>query len=215
MSSRVRFESAPPVRVTRSFKGQSNFAGLWWMATTRSHVSFESWLKRDHLIVLDFDPSVVGVSSCPFLLRWRTDDGDRHHAPDYFARRADGTAVVIDVRTELREPDDEFAFIAAAGAQVGWEYRQVSRIDAVLMANLRWLAGYRHPRCGHGVHADALREAFAVSRPLADGIAEIGDPLAVRPTLFHLMWSGALLADLRAGVLSHDTVVTIAPDQSS
>lgn len=37
-----RFESARPVQSARSFKGQRNFSGLWWMATTRSHVAFRS-----------------------------------------------------------------------------------------------------------------------------------------------------------------------------
>jgi hypothetical protein len=35
----------------------------------------------------------------PFWLRWRDDaDRSRRHAPDLFARMADGSGVVIDVR---------------------------------------------------------------------------------------------------------------------
>jgi len=30
---------------------------------------------------------------------------------------------------------------------VEWEYRLVHEPDPVLMTNIRWLAGYRHPRC--------------------------------------------------------------------
>lgn len=121
MSSQVRFERSSPIRATRSFRGQRNFGGLWWIATTRSHVGFESWLKRDQLIMLDFDPSVVGISSWPLSLHWRTDIGERHRSPDYFVRLADGAAVVLDVRTnDMPESDDECAVTAAACAQVGW-----------------------------------------------------------------------------------------------
>ncbi|WP_208297809.1 hypothetical protein [Actinophytocola oryzae] len=47
-------------------------------------------MERDTLIVLDFDPDVVGVASQPFWLFWTAEDGKpRSHAPDYFARLAD------------------------------------------------------------------------------------------------------------------------------
>jgi hypothetical protein len=37
-------------------------------------VGFESWLERDHVLHLDFDPSVVGLASQPLWLYW-TDEG--------------------------------------------------------------------------------------------------------------------------------------------
>jgi hypothetical protein len=62
-------------------------------------VGYESWLERDHVMALDFDPSVVGIASQPFWLSWTTAEGQgRSHAPDYLARRADGSAVVVDCR---------------------------------------------------------------------------------------------------------------------
>jgi hypothetical protein len=55
--------------------------------------------KRDRLVLLDFDPDVVGIASQPFWLFWTTVDGEpRSHAPDYFARLADGSSLVLDVR---------------------------------------------------------------------------------------------------------------------
>jgi hypothetical protein len=41
-------EMAAPVRSFPSFRGQRNFPGLWWSATSGRHVGFESWLERDH-----------------------------------------------------------------------------------------------------------------------------------------------------------------------
>jgi hypothetical protein len=64
----VRFERLSPARSVHTFKGQRNFNGLWWAAMTQTHVGFESWLEREHLMLLDFDPAVVAVSSQPFWL---------------------------------------------------------------------------------------------------------------------------------------------------
>jgi hypothetical protein len=61
----VRFEAVAPVRAFPSFKRQRYFPGLWWSATTRRHVGYESWLERDHLMLLDHDPAVVGIASQP------------------------------------------------------------------------------------------------------------------------------------------------------
>jgi hypothetical protein len=66
----VPLEQGIPVRRFTSRKGQRHLSGLWWSATTGGHVGFESWLERDSLLQLDFDPSVVGIASQPFWLRW-------------------------------------------------------------------------------------------------------------------------------------------------
>lgn len=64
------FEYVAPVREFPSYRGQRHFPGLYWAASTNSHVGFESWLERDHAIVLDFDPQVVAFASQPFWLHW-------------------------------------------------------------------------------------------------------------------------------------------------
>jgi hypothetical protein len=65
-------------------------------------------------------------------------------------------------------------------------------------ANLRWLAGYRHPRHDLPGLAEALRAAFADPAPLLAGAEAVGDPVAVLPVLFHLLWWQVLVADLSA-----------------
>ena len=55
-------------------------------------------------MALDFDPEVVAVAAQPMWLHWGPASGPGgrcRHAPDYFARRADGTGTLVDVR-----PDD-------------------------------------------------------------------------------------------------------------
>lgn len=210
----MRFEDAVPARSFRWSRGQGHFPGWWWLATTGRHVGYESWLERDHLMLLDFDPAVTAVASQPFWLHWHDGRRSRRHAPDFFARLSDGTGVVIDVRADERiGPQDAEAFKVTAGAceAAGWEFRRVGTVDPVLAANVRWLSRYRHPRCaGRPGTADALRRAFAVPAPLLAGAAEAGDALAVLPVLFHLIWRRELTADLASGPLGPSSTVRVA-----
>jgi hypothetical protein len=210
----VRLEDAAPVRSFRWSRGQAHFPGWWWLATTGRHVGYESWLERDHLMLLDFDPAVTAVASQPFWLHWHDGRRSRRHAPDFFARLAGGTGVVIDVRADDRiEPRDAEAFEVTASAcgAAGWQFRRVGTVDPLLAANVRWLSRYRHPRCsGRPGTADALRRAFTSPAPLLAGAAETGDPLAVLPALFHLLWRRELTADLGIGPLGPATSVRSA-----
>lgn len=162
-------------------------------------------------MLLDFDPAVTGVGSQPLWLHWTGGRGNRRHAPDFFARLADGTGVVIDVRADDRiEPGDAEAFgvTARACAAAGWEFRRVGAVDPVLAANVRWLSRYRHPRCaGRPEVADALRRAFASPAFLSAGVAGAGDNIAVLPVLFHLIWRRVLAADLGSGPLSSSSLL--------
>jgi hypothetical protein len=208
------FEDATPVRTFRWSRGLGHFPGWWWAATTGRHVGYESWLERDHVRALDFDPGIVGIASQPLWLYWTGERGRRRHAPDYFARRSDGTGVVIDVRADDRieaKDAEAFAVTAEACALLGWEFRRVGEIAPVLAGNVRWLARYRHPRCAGGEETSRrLREVFAGSTPLRAGAAEVGDPLATLPALFHLMWRQDLVADLAQTRLGPATLVRAA-----
>lgn len=164
-------------------------------------------------MMLDFDPQVVGFSSQPFWLSWTEAGRTRRHAPDYFARLADGTAVVIDVRADDQIParDAEvFEMTARACASVGWAYRRGGEVGRVLAANVRWLAGYRHGRCMNQDVAAGLREVFASPGGLLAGARAVGDPLAVLPVLYHLVWTGVLVVDLVSAPLSTESAVASA-----
>jgi hypothetical protein len=55
-------------------------------------------------MLLDFEPAVTGIASQPFWLPWHDQAGARvSHVPDFFARRADGSAVVVDCRPAERQ----------------------------------------------------------------------------------------------------------------
>ncbi len=210
-----RFESLAPVRAPQAFKGQRNFAGSWWFSTTQTHVAYESWLERDHLMLLDFSPEVVAVAAQPFTAVLPTPSGSRKHTPDYFARMVDGTGVVIDVRPDERAAKDAEVFEATAAAcgQVGWEYRRLGDITPAFGANVRWLSGYRHPRCRDEKTALALLDTVAAGEhTVADLAQTVGEPVSVLPSLFHLLWTGDLATDdLRARRLTMRSSVRREP----
>jgi hypothetical protein len=176
-------------------------------------VGFESWAERDVAMMLDFDPQVTAFSSQPFWLRWHDGRRTRRHAPDFFARRTDGTGVVVDVR-----PDDlvdeaaaeSFAAMAAACAEEGWEFQRTGGPPPVLAANVRWLSGYRHPRCLRPAVTEALPAVLGKPRPLLVAAEAAGDPVAVLPVIYHLMWRHVITADLETAPLGLWTVITAA-----
>jgi hypothetical protein len=208
----TRFERARPVREFPSYIGQRSFSGLWWSSTMRDLVGYESWLERDRVMLMDFSPEVVTFSSQPFWLTWTQGDEEQRHPPDYFARLADGTGVVIDVRADDQiEPRDAEAFAVTDRAcrEVGWTFRRTGRPAPMLAANVRWLAGYRHPRRYRSDIAEALPEVFTNGKSLMIGARDTGDPIAVLPVLYHLMWKHELVAELRDELLgSGSTVMT-------
>jgi hypothetical protein len=207
----LRFERMSPVRGFASFRGQRNWPGWWWFSRTGVHVGYESWAERDVLMALDADPGVEAVASQPMWLHWVSEAGKaRRHAPDFFVRRVDGTGVLVDVRPDDRvSPADQAVFdaTAAMAGQVGWAYDRAGELPAVRAANLRWLAGYRHPRFACGPVMAALAEVFTESGPLRAGAARVGDPVAVLPVLFAMLWRGTLAADLDSRVLDSAAVV--------
>ena len=117
LSADVPVEDGVPVRSFRWSRKLGHYPGWWWAATTGRHVGYESWLERDHLMLLDFDPEVTAIASQPFWLHWTDGQRVRRHAPDFFARLRDGAGVVVDVRADERiQPVDAEAFAAMAWA---------------------------------------------------------------------------------------------------
>lgn len=210
----IPFEHAQPIRAPAAFKGQRNFAGLWWCTTNQRHIGFESWCERDNLMSLDFDPDVTGISSQPFRITWTAPLPQHSHVPDFFVRHANGTAVVIDVRPDERvKPADEEIFKATMRlcSTVGWGYRRLGALPAIYVGNLRWLSGYRHNRCARESSVAQLLDVLASDGPTTLGSLAIifGDPLITLPTLFHLMWSHRIRADLWGSPVSNKTLLSL------
>ncbi|CAM5629692.1 hypothetical protein SMICM304S_09704 [Streptomyces microflavus] len=155
-------------------------------------------MERDRLVLMDFDPAVVGMASQPFWLHWHDGERERRHAPDFFVRRADGSAAVVDVRADdWIAPRDAEAFdlTRRACAEVGWTFERVGTPKAVLLANVRWLSRYRHPRCRREPVTARLLDVFSQPGPLMAGADTAGDRLATLPVLFHLLWKHEVSAE--------------------
>lgn len=195
----VDFGRTQPSRELPAYRGQRNFPGWWWSVTTRSHVVYESWLQRHHIIEADRDARMTGIAGQPFGLIWPSGKRQVKHTPNLFCRTFNGSGIVTDCRP-VSKADADFrykcAVTAAACQVVGWEFRLVGEPDPVWAANLRWLAGYRHARFADPGLEDLLVSAFAQPRPLAEAARQAGDSIRVLPVLFHLLWLGRLTGDL-------------------
>ena len=195
-----RFEDALPVR-SFQFERAAHFAGWWYFATTGTHVGFESWLERDHLYADGLRPGRRGGRSQPFWLRWQDEDGRaRRHAPDYFARRADGSGVVVDVRPDDRIPAEgrggvrgDGGGLRAGGLGVppGGDDRPGAAGERAVAVALP--ASAVPPGTGGGGAAGGVRGR---AMPLLAGAALAGDPVAVLPVAYHLLWRRELACDL-------------------
>ena len=205
----VAFELSEPARRIPGYRGQRNMPGWWWSTSTRGHVVYESWLERHHLMTFDRSPRVVGISGQPFALSWIGDLRRERHVPDFFVRFADGGGAVVDCRPVARA-DQNFYRVAAISKAIcdeaGWEYRLAGEPDPVLAANLTWLAGYRRPYVLVEAIATLLLDGTADPVPLLSAATAVGEPIAVLPTLFHLLWTGRLGCDLDRPLADHTLI---------
>lgn len=148
----LRFEHLAPVAAFPVVPGRRWGPGWWWSATTGRHVMHGSQAMCMQLMVLDRDPHVVGLSARPVRLIWRDPDSGRvlTWVPQLFARYADGGALLADCPATTApaagRAERAAAVLEAACAAVGFTYQRLVPPEKVVAANVRWLAGYRHPR---------------------------------------------------------------------
>lgn len=213
----VRFEQLAPVAAFPVVPGRRWGPGWWWSSTTGRHVMHGSQAMCTQLMFLDRDPRVVGLSARPVRLIWRDPGSGRvlTWVPQLFARYADGVALLADCPAATAPAGDRAeraaAVLEAACEAVGFTYRRLAPPEKVVAANVRWLAGYRHPRHRDaGGLEQAVLEAFAAPRPLMAGAAAAGEVLTALPVLYHALWSGRLAADLTRP-LGEQTLVSPGP----
>ncbi|MEU8976047.1 TnsA-like heteromeric transposase endonuclease subunit [Streptomyces monashensis] len=212
-AARVRFEELPPVSAFPIIPGKRWGPGWWWSATTGGHVAHGSAAMVVQLMLLDRDPHVVALAGRPVRLLWRDRAQGglvRSWVPQLFARYADGTGMLADCPGTPgaggTAAQRAAVAVGAACARVGWAYRRLRAPDPVVVGNVRWLAGYRHPRYRGAPQVEAaVLEAFARPRPLVEGVRAVGNPLVVLPVVYHALWAYRLQVllerPLHAGVL--------------
>lgn len=139
-----RLSHALPVRTPRSYAGQRHYSGLFWSATTRGHVPYESRLELDRLWLADFDPKIVWIAAQPMWLRGRDGNALRRHAPDFLLLGAGGGVTVVDVKPAqfAAQPRvaDVFTWTSSVCAARSWRYEVWTGGDPIHLANIRALA---------------------------------------------------------------------------
>ena len=202
--------AASPWRVFRWYKGQKHYSGLYWSATTRCHVPYESRLELARLLYADFDTTVTGIVSQPVLLCAVVGGQRRRHVPDYLLVSADGP-VVVDVKPHAKLDQPKVASTLAWTRSVvearGWRFEVACEPPEQQLSNIRFLAGYRRD----GMFADGLidevRAAGLTGLTVGEAVAQAAaalpawDAALVRAAVFHLLWRQVYRVDL-------DTVLT-------
>jgi len=208
----IRFESARPIREIPSYANQKHTPGMYWSVTADDLVAYESHLESKWLRLLDFEPDVTALCTQPFDFEGRDQDGPWQHVPDIYARRQDGTVLLVDVKnpTRLESPKvlRQAERTRATCEQLGWNYRMVGEPHPQLWASISWLAGFRRPlHAGAGLVDRILSLA---ERPVAIGdlLSFQPSPELARPVVFHLLWHHRLVCDLSKPLRDYTLVHT-------
>ena len=193
--------STVPWRKFRWYKGQRHYSGMYWSATMRDHVVYESRLELSRLIFADFDQAVQRILAQPFLVKAKVDGKVRKHVPDYFLATDHGP-VVVDVKPEhlLAKPTVAytFAWTRRLVEARGWRYEVWSGASSPEMENVRFLAGYRRPWLFDATLLDQIRSADVAGRTFDEVVHGVAgcDPATARAAVLHLLWQGELKTDL-------------------
>jgi hypothetical protein len=201
---------ALPYRTFRWYRGQRHYSGSYWSSTNCAHVIYESRLELARLLLADFDTSVTKIVAQPFLLRALIDGKMRRHIPDYCLLTRDAP-IVVDVKPlgRMAKPTIRatFAWTRELMESIGWRFEVANEMPEALLANVRFLSGFRRTE---GISQPCLADLRALD---IDGVefrdvkrmAPYPEPL-VRAAILHLLWKQELVADL-TDVLDSKTVL--------
>lgn len=203
-----------PVRTFPTYKGQRNYPGLLWTATTQSLVGYESLLECDRLWLADFDPDVRWVASQPFWVSGRDGAVLRRHVPDFMVETTKGYTV-IDVKPAdlLAEPEvaDVMTWTGRLCSAKGWAYEVWSGADRVLLRNVRFLAAGRRPELADEQVLGKVAVAGSVGMTLAQAEAAARvDAMAARSASLSLLWSGRWTTDLSRPLTAQSLLTGVA-----
>ena len=214
----IDFEYAEPIRSFTYARNQAHTPGLYWSVTCKRHLAYESYLESRWLLIFDQDPSVTAMSTQPFHLTVIDPlGGSWERYPDFFLRRRDGSAAVIDVKSarSLDDPDVALAMSRTARVcgDVGWVHQTVGEPDRQRLINLEMLAGYRRPFDDLG-HIPRLLHLARNPVTIDELMNATDQPELARAVLFHLLWHDRIRTDLDKP-LRELTYVHTAPGEAT
>ena len=188
-----------PVRKVRSHPHQRHYSGMFWSATNRGHVLYESRLELDRLWLADYAPEVVRIAAQPMWLCGPDGKTMRRHAPDLLLQRTDGGFTVVDVKpAEFARRDavaQVFAWTERLCSSRGWSYEVWTGANPVVLANLRILGGARRSEWIDPALMRALDSVAVPGMTLDDLAASVNRP-GSRIAVLAKLWSGLWSVDL-------------------
>ncbi|MBC7596572.1 MAG: TnsA-like heteromeric transposase endonuclease subunit [Kineosporiaceae bacterium] len=197
-----------PVRKPGRYRGQKNYPGKHWFASSGLHVPFESMLERSALMRIDFALDVVAIAAQPVRISF-ADGGSA--VPDFLAQHRDGTQTVFEVkvaRALTAEKVAKFDRSKQVCNLIGWGFEILTECEVVMMDNLELLAGFRNPlyfpvrEVRERILSAArtlvtLREgAIASGLPIRDGYAAV----------YHLAWNREVGLDLTVPISNNSII---------
>ena len=192
-----------PWRVFRSRHGQAHYSGWYWSTTTGGHVVYESRLELARLLLADLEPRVTAIAAQPFCVTARVGGRTRRHVPDFLLIDAAGLVTIVNVKPAEQMAVAKVAAALAWAGEVftarGWRHEIWSGTCAVLLANVRFLAGYRHPDRIDPAAVAAIGDRVTDGAGIGEVEGSLTDrfPAEVsRPAILHLVWRGVFRADL-------------------
>lgn len=206
--------SGDPVRLPPSHKGQRNFPGLFWLATTGKTVVYESLLERDRLWLADFDLDITAVATQPLQLRGKDGAHLRRHIPDMLFKHRNGNFTLVDVKPTEKLADqkvqEQFSWTGRLCQAKGWTYEVWSGGEPALMRNLRFIAVGRR---AHFIYPELLKELEAHGQPgmtlaqVEQSAAGLADAKLLRMAVMALLWSSTWHVDLTIPLSSRTVLV--------
>jgi hypothetical protein len=192
-----------PWRRFRSRRDQRHLPGSYWSSTMGAHVVYESQLELARLLLADFDPDVSGIWAQPMRLTAKFGSRTRVHVPDFLLVSPSGRVTLVNIKPARRVADpkvaDQLAWPGELAGARGWDYEVWSGADAVLVDNVRFLAGYRRRFVVSTQQAQAAVDAVVDGEQLAEVERRLaaGAPAhAARLGLLAALWDGLLVTDL-------------------
>lgn len=210
----VRFEDGRMARVIPSHRDQGHMPGQYWVAKWGDFVEYESVLESKWLMLLDFDSRVSAFATQPLEFDAIDARGSWRHTPDVFARRHDGSVLLLDVKNpELR--NDPKVLLQEERTRrlcerLGWEYAMVSEPSGQLWVNVDLLSSARRPL---HLGADLVPRLLELARePVEIGelMRFMESPDLARGVLYHLMWHQRIVTDLDRPLRNATLVKTAA-----
>jgi hypothetical protein len=151
--------------------------GQYWVAKWGDFVDYESVLESKWLMLLDFDQEVTAFATQPLEFDAIDARGAWQHTPDVFARRRDGSALLLDVKNPEHRNDPKVRLqeerTRRTCGRLGWDYAMVSEPSAQRWVNIDLLSSARRPQrltatssCAHqrccvlAIHTRRRQSAF-------------------------------------------------------